>query len=58
MSVLEKYKNELTYWQSEKDSGQAAAINNGMKYGPAPYVCWLNSDDLFLPGGLRALRMQ
>ncbi|MGB0238578.1 MAG: glycosyltransferase family 2 protein [Cycloclasticus sp.] len=55
MSVLEKYKNELTYWQSEKDSGQAAAINNGMKYGSAPYVCWLNSDDLFLPGGLRAL---
>lgn len=55
LSVLEKYKTELAYWQSEKDSGQAAAINNGMKYGSAPYVCWLNSDDFFLPEGLRLL---
>jgi GT2 family glycosyltransferase len=54
-AVIERWSDRLRYWESEADAGQAAAINTGMKYGTAPYVCWLNSDDMFEPGGLRAL---
>ena len=37
------------------DDGQAAAINEGIAKGSAPYVCWLNSDDFFYPNGLSSL---
>jgi len=53
--ILEQWSNRLTYWQSGPDGGQAAAINAGMKHGTAPFVTWLNSDDMFEPGGLRTL---
>jgi glycosyltransferase involved in cell wall biosynthesis len=53
--VIEKWKNRLVGWRSRRDEGQAAAINEGIAQGRAPYVCWLNSDDLFLPGGLKKL---
>ena len=51
-AVIEKWANQLFWWRSEKDAGQAAAINEGIAQGSAPYVGWLNSDDLLLPGGL------
>jgi len=50
--VIEKWNDRLTWWRSKKDSGQAAAINEGVARGHAPYVCWLNSDDMLLPEGL------
>lgn len=53
--VIEKWKNRLSGWRCYPDDGQAAAINEGVALGSAPYVCWLNSDDLFLAGGLRKL---
>lgn len=39
-------------WRSRVDNGQPSAINEGIALGSAPFVCWLNSDDWFLPGGL------
>lgn len=39
-------------WCSHVDEGQAAAINEGIAQGRAPFVCWLNSDDWFLTGRL------
>lgn len=50
--VLERWAPLLAGWRSGPDGGQAAAINEGIARGRAPYVCWLNSDDWFLPGGL------
>lgn len=55
VQIIERYEKEITYWQSEKDGGQASAINAGMAHGSAPFVCWLNSDDIFLPDGLNTL---
>jgi glycosyltransferase involved in cell wall biosynthesis len=55
LAVIEKWKTRLTGWRSQPDNGQAAAINEGISLGHAPYVCWLNSDDYFVKGGLRAL---
>jgi glycosyltransferase involved in cell wall biosynthesis len=53
--VIARYEGRLAGWRSERDAGQAAAINEGIARGTAPYVCWLNSDDALLPGGLAKL---
>lgn len=55
LDVIRKWEHRLAGWRSHADDGQAAAINEGIAQGSAPYVCWLNSDDLFLPGGLTKL---
>lgn len=55
LDVIRKWEQHLAGWRSARDDGQAAAINEGIAQGSAPYVCWLNSDDWFLPGGLQAL---
>lgn len=53
--VIRKWQDKLAWWRSAKDAGQAAAINEGIGHGHAPYVCWLNADDTYLPGGLRSM---
>lgn len=55
LEVIRKWESKLSGWRSYPDKGQAAAINEGIGRGKAPFVCWLNSDDFFLPGGLAAL---
>lgn len=55
LRVIRKWENRLAGWRSHADKGQAAAINEGIARGNSPYVCWLNSDDLFLPTGLKVL---
>ena len=55
LEVIRKWEHRLAGWRSHTDDGQAAAINEGIAQGRAPYVCWLNSDDWFLPGGLAKL---
>lgn len=53
--VINRWKPRLAFWRIGKDAGQATAINEGIALGSAPFVCWLNSDDIFEPGALRAL---
>ena len=55
IEVIRKWEHRLAGWRRHADDGQAAAINEGIALSRAPYVCWLNSDDLFLPGGLAKL---
>ena len=55
IEVIRKWENRLAGWRSHTDNGQADAINEGIARGKAPYVCWLNSDDWYLPGGLSSL---
>lgn len=50
--VLEHYGPRLAHWQSEPDGGQAAAINAGFARSRGEVLCWLNSDDMHLPGTL------
>lgn len=52
LEIIRKWEPKLAGWRSHIDNGQAAAINEGVSQGSAPYVCWLNSDDFFLPNGL------
>jgi glycosyltransferase involved in cell wall biosynthesis len=52
VEILEKYSDKISYWHSKKDNGQADAINQGMKLSSGEVVCWINSDDMYLPGTL------
>ncbi len=55
VDLIAGYAEKLAGWRSRPDNGQAGAINEGIARGAAPFVCWLNSDDWLLPGGLRKL---
>ncbi|WP_165222030.1 glycosyltransferase family 2 protein [Affinirhizobium pseudoryzae] len=55
LEVIQKWEPFLAGWRSHPDAGQSAAINEGIALGSAPYVTWLNSDDYYLPDGLKAL---
>lgn len=50
VEIIKKYEPWLTYWLSEKDDGQTAAINKGLKHVTGQIVAYLNSDDVYLPG--------
>ena len=51
-AVAAEYAGRLT-WISEKDRGQAHAINKGFQRARGEIVAWLNADDLLLPGAVR-----
>lgn len=53
--VIARWAPGLAGWRSHKDQGQAAAINESVARGSAPYVCWLNADDWLLPGAFARL---
>ncbi len=53
--ILERYASHLHYWVSERDQGQSHALNKGFSRTSGNLLTWLNSDDIFLAGALRAV---
>src|SRR2546422_4630719 len=50
-----RYEKHLAYWVSEKDNGAADAIGKGFSKATGEIFAYLNSDDLYVPGALRAV---
>lgn len=50
--IIQKYAAWLAGWVSERDQGQADAINKGFRRSTGECLNWLNSDDVLMPGAL------
>jgi len=55
VDIIKKYTDRLTWWISEKDNGQAEAINKGFRHAKGEIIAWINSDDTYLPGTITTL---
>jgi glycosyltransferase involved in cell wall biosynthesis len=58
VEIIKKYENQLSYWVSEKDEGQADAINKGFSKSSGDILMWLNSDDILMPNVLTFIAKQ
>lgn len=54
--VLERYSDAIDHWESGPDGGQSRALAKGFARASGDVLAWLNSDDVLLPGALRAVR--
>src|SRR4051794_36526007 len=45
VEILKKYAAFIAYWVSEKDNGQANALNKGFARATGQIYYWVNSDD-------------
>ena len=52
VDILKSYGDQII-WKSEKDRGQTHAINKGLEIATGDVLCYLNSDDFFMPGVIR-----
>ncbi len=55
VEVIKKYDSKISWWCSERDKGQSDAFNKGFAHARGRLGCWVNADDLLLPGALRAV---
>jgi glycosyltransferase involved in cell wall biosynthesis len=55
VEIIKKYAGRINFWVSEKDRGQSHAINKGIARCTGEIFNWINSDDLLMPGALRAV---
>ena len=53
LDILRRYGDRLT-WKSAPDRGQAEAVNSGFRLAKGEILGWLNSDDTYHPGAVKA----
>lgn len=47
--AIRPYQDIITYWQSQKDGGQSAAITKGWDCLQGNIISWINADDYYFP---------
>lgn len=52
LRAIQEHSQWITSWVSERDNGQADAVNKGWSQATGEILGWLNSDDLLAPGAL------
>jgi len=52
VAIIKKYERWFTHWVSERDRGQAHAINKGLARCTGEVFNWINSDDYLTAGAL------
>jgi len=55
IDIIKSHEERISFWVSEPDRGQSHAINKGFRMATGEILGWLNSDDTYLPGCLRAV---
>ncbi len=55
VAVIERHQARLAYWTSAPDGGQSDALDQGFRRARGELFCWVNSDDVLLPGALSAV---
>jgi glycosyltransferase involved in cell wall biosynthesis len=55
VDVIRKYESWIAYWASEKDHGQADAINKGLARATGEIFQFINSDDLLAVDAVQAV---
>jgi glycosyltransferase involved in cell wall biosynthesis len=55
VDIVKKYEPWLSFWISESDQGQADALCKGFKRSTGDILAWLNSDDVYCEGALKAI---
>lgn len=54
VEILKSYGDKI-HWISEKDAGQADAVNKGIRRAQGQIIGWLNSDDTYLEGAVSTM---
>lgn len=54
--IIRRHEDQIDYWVSEKDRGQADAINKGFRRATGDVLFWLNSDDILAPGAIARVK--
>lgn len=52
LDIIEKYRNQISYFCSEKDDGISDAFNKGIRHSKGEIIGIVNSDDVLLPHAL------
>jgi glycosyltransferase involved in cell wall biosynthesis len=50
LAAAEPFRERCAHFISERDKGQADAINKGLRLASGKLVAWLNTDDFYEPG--------
>lgn len=57
VKLIQKYGRWIAYWVSEKDGGQADAIQKGIYHSSGEIFNWINSDDLLTQQALEQVML-
>ena len=53
LRIVREFERRLSHWESTPDGGPYHAVERGLNRASGDVLCWLNSDDILLPGALK-----